>query len=197
MLCEYHFRTLTLYKQIFGSITEYKILDSRINTRFREISTVIFDEGIRSTKHWTYKMLARLIFPSLSLRCSYFSQVFFVLCNVWDCLTISPLMTLIIIVLYLIITMKSAILIIWITRHCLGLGYETIISVVYLAICWWSQTTRDINRIHLCLRNHWDTHFTLKIQLEMSKWWPYCSGPNVFLIGFRIFEITYYKFKHW
>ena len=86
-----------------------------------------------STYHWTHKMLVRHILSSVCLRLSQFTQLSFMqfmgLCVFRS--PISFVMIARIFVLYLIINIRSEV---WTIRHCLGLGDETVVCVVCLAM---------------------------------------------------------------
>ena len=94
-------------------------------------------------RHWTYKMPVRYILSSVWVRLSIFSPLSIIQCvglYVFS-LPISLVIIEIICILCLIIIIKSEV---WTITHCLGLGYETMVSAVCLSIflwicCPWSQ----------------------------------------------------------
>ena len=92
-----------------------------------------FLRSILWLRYWTSKMLLRIILPSVCLKFSQFSQLFFMpyvgLC-VFS-LPISLMMTVRMHALYLIIIIKSEL---WPICHCSGLGNETLVCVVCLSI---------------------------------------------------------------
>ena len=95
-------------------------------------------------RHWTYKMPVRYNLSSVWVRLSIFSQLSIIqnvglcvlqfthsLCDDWENIYI----------LCFIIIIKSEV---WTITHCLGLGHETMVSVVCLSIFLWY----GINHMH-------------------------------------------------
>ena len=85
------------------------------------------------SRHWTYKMPVRYILSSVWVRLSIFSPlsiIQYVGLYVFS-LPISVVMIARIYILCLIIIIKSEV---WTIAHCLGLGHETMVSVVCLSI---------------------------------------------------------------
>ena len=91
-------------------------------------------------RHWTYEMLVRWILSSVWVRLSTFSQLLVVQSitqYVGLCVFSLPtplVMIEIIYILCLIIIIKSEV---WTITHCLGLGHETMVYAVCLAILLW------------------------------------------------------------
>ena len=87
-------------------------------------------------RHWTYKMPVRYILSNVWVRLSIFSPLSIIQCVglYVISLPISVVMIEKIYILCLIIIIKSEV---WTITHCLGLGYETMVSAVCLSTFLW------------------------------------------------------------
>ena len=102
-------------------------------------------------RHCTYKMLARYILSNVWVRLSLFSPLSII--HMWGCMfSVYPFLVMIerMYILCLIIIIKSEV---WTITHCLGLGYNKMVSAVsfYILILLKIHITMTFTCVDICI----------------------------------------------
>ena len=156
-------------------------------------------------RHWTSKMPVRYILSSVWVRlsiCFPLSIIQYVGLYVFS-LPISLVMIERIYILCLIIIKKSEV---WTITHCLGLGHETMVSVVCLSIFLWGPSGDDrtqvspmlapwtllsgyVSPLNISPRDGWCTYiYTDRIALKFDRHLDW-KRVNLNLVASRLHEI--------